>query len=101
MLNITIQHDFAVRNKVQLLTEIQRFTRKGGGLSVRTLKESWKEAPAAIEELEKDGDVLVTRAGKDQTMRMVFWNEIPPTEESGGGLVEQGTLSLYISHDAC
>ena len=35
------------------MTEIQRQTRKGGGLSVRTLKECWKEAPQAIEELEK------------------------------------------------
>lgn len=57
---------------------------------MRSLKDSWKEAPAAIEELEKDGDVLVTRTSKDQQMRMVFWNEIKPEDGSGGVPVEEG-----------
>jgi transcription initiation factor TFIIE subunit beta len=57
------------------------------------LKESWKEAPAAIEELEKEGEVLVTRTVKDGQLRMVFWNEIKPTEDSGGMQVEQGAQS--------
>ncbi|TDL26860.1 transcription initiation factor IIE subunit beta [Rickenella mellea] len=83
------RHDFTFRTKQQLLTEIQRHTRKGGGLSVRSLKDSWKEAPAAIEELEKDGDVLVTRTAKDGQMRMVFWNELKPEEGNGGMPVEQ------------
>ncbi|KAI0351597.1 transcription initiation factor IIE subunit beta [Trametes cingulata] len=83
------RHDFNVRNKAALLTEIQRQTRKGGGLSVRTLKESWKEAPQAIEELEKEGEVYVTRTLKDGQMRMVFWNEVKPTEEQGGMPVEK------------
>ncbi|KAA1475774.1 transcription initiation factor IIE subunit beta [Dentipellis sp. KUC8613] len=72
----SFRHDYNFRNKAALLTEIQRATRNGGGLSVRTLKESWKEAPAAIEELEKEGEVFVTRTLKDGQMRMVFWNEI-------------------------
>jgi transcription initiation factor TFIIE subunit beta len=84
------QHEFNFRNKAALLTEIQRQTRKGGGISVRALKESWKEAPAAIEELEEEGEVLVTRTVKDGQLRMVFWNEIKPTEESGGMPVEKG-----------
>ena len=58
---------------------------------MRALKESWKEAPQAIEELEKEGEVLVTRTVKDGQLRMVFWNEIKPTEEEGGMLVEKGT----------
>src|ERR1700761_9193989 len=70
------QHDYNVRNKPALLTEIQRATRRGGGLSVRALKESWKDAPVAIEELEKEGDVFVTRTLKDGQMRMVYWNEV-------------------------
>ncbi len=61
---------------------------------MRSLKDSWKEAPAAIEELEKDGDVLVTRTAKDGQMRMVFWNEIKPEEGGGGMPVEQGNLSF-------
>ena len=89
----TPQHDFNVRNKISLLTEIQRQTRKGGGLSVRTLKESWKEAPQAIEELEKEGEVYVTRTLKDGQLRMVFWNEIKPKEEGDGMLVEQGACT--------
>lgn len=88
-----------------MLTEIQRQTRKGGGIPVRALKESWKEAPAAIEELEKEGEVLVTRTAKDGQLRMVFWNEIKPTEDSGGMPVEKGrldfaTLSTYASLNA-
>jgi transcription initiation factor TFIIE subunit beta len=73
-----------------LLTEIQRQTRKGGGIPVRALKESWKEAPAAIEELENEGEVLVTRTQKDGTLRMVFWNEI-----RGEQRVEDEFLKLW------
>ena len=79
-----------MRNKASLLTEIQKHTKNGGGLSVRQLKESWKEAPQAIEELEKEGEVYVTRTLKDGQLRMVFWNEIKPNEESGGTQVEKG-----------
>ncbi|KAL4253740.1 Transcription initiation factor IIE subunit beta [Abortiporus biennis] len=91
------RHDYNVRNKVALLTEIQRQTRKGGGLSVRTLKESWKEAPQAIEELEKEGEVYVTRTLKDGQLRMVFWNEIKPDEEHGGMQVEKEFNDLWHS----
>lgn len=84
------RNDFNFRSKEQLLTEIQRHTRKGGGLGVKALKESWKEAPTAIEELEKEGHVLVTRTAKDGQLRMVFWNEIKPDEESGGEPAEKG-----------
>jgi len=89
------RHDFNVRNKAALLTEIQRQTRKGGGLSVRTIKESWKEAPQAIEELEKEGEVFVTRTNKDGQLRMVFWNEIKPDEEHGGMQVEKEFHTLW------
>ncbi|KAJ3510082.1 hypothetical protein NMY22_g16081 [Coprinellus aureogranulatus] len=89
------KHDFTFRNKAALLTEIQRSTKKGSGLSVRVLKESWKEAPQAIEELEKEGEVLVTRTQKDGQLRMVFWNEIKPTDEAGGKRVDQEFLDLW------
>lgn len=59
---------------------------------MRTLKESWKEAPQAIEELEKEGEVYVTRTTKDGQLRMVFWNEIKADEEHGGTQVEKGAL---------
>ena len=85
-----MQHEFNLRSKAALLTEIQRQTRKGGGISVRSLKESWKEAPQAIEELEQEGEVLVMRTLKDGQSRVVFWNEIKPDEENGGMAVEKG-----------
>lgn len=91
------QHDFNVRSKPSLLTEIQRSTRRGGGLSVRSLKDSWKEAPQAIEELEKEGEVFVTRTLKDGQLRMVFWNEIKPNEEQGGMQVEKGCRVLFLA----
>jgi len=91
------RNDFNFRSKEQLLTEIQRHTRKGGGLSIRTLKESWKEAPSAIEELEKEGKVLVTRTTKDGQLRMVFWNEIPPEGDAGGAAAEKEFQDLWHS----
>ncbi|KAI0092271.1 transcription initiation factor IIE subunit beta [Irpex rosettiformis] len=91
------KHDYDVRNKISLLTEIKKHTKNGGGLSVRTLKESWKEAPQAIEELEKEGEVYVTRTLKDGQLRMVFWNEIRPGEEGEGSQVEKEFLDLWHS----
>ncbi|THH07578.1 hypothetical protein EW145_g3288 [Phellinidium pouzarii] len=89
------RHDFTFRNKAALLTEIQRHTRRGGGISARALKESWKDSLQAIEELEQEGEVLVTRTTKDQQMRMVFWNEIKPIEGTGGMPVEQEFKDLW------
>lgn len=44
----------------------------------------------AIEELEKEGEVLVTRTAKDGQLKMVFWNEVKPGEDTGGQNVEKG-----------
>jgi transcription initiation factor TFIIE subunit beta len=87
--------DYSFRNKASLLTEIQRHTKSGGGLSVRALKDSWKEAPQAIEELEEEGEVLLIRTTKDGQMKMVFFNEVKKGE--GGENVEKGReTSLMI-----
>ncbi|KAJ7785879.1 transcription initiation factor IIE subunit beta [Mycena metata] len=91
------KHEYNFRNKPALLTEIQRATKSGRGIHVKALKEAWKEAPAAIEELEAEGEVLVTRTVKDGQLRMVFWNEIKPTEDSGGVPVEKEFMDLW--HD--
>jgi transcription initiation factor TFIIE subunit beta len=58
---------------------------------VRTLKESWKDAPAAIEELEKEGEVFVTRTLRDGQMRMVFWNEL---KADPADLAEEGPEAI-------
>lgn len=91
-----LQHDFNVRTKPELLTAIQRTTLKGHGLSVRSLKESWKEAPQAIEELEKEGEVYVTRTVKDGQLRMVFYNEVKGDDE-GPIEVEKGQRE-FLNH---
>jgi len=88
------KHDFNVRSKPELLTAIQRTTLKGHGLSVRSLKESWKEAPQAVEELEKEGEVYVTRTLKDGQLRMVFYNEVKGDEE-GPIEVEKEFLDVW------
>ncbi|KDQ54466.1 hypothetical protein JAAARDRAFT_38133 [Jaapia argillacea MUCL 33604] len=93
----TYRHDFTFNNKAALLTEIQKHTKHGGGLSVRSLKESWKEAPQVIEELEKEGEVFVTRTVKDGQLRMVFFNDIKSQEEGEGKPVEQEFRDLWHS----
>ncbi|KAJ7356929.1 hypothetical protein DFH08DRAFT_850526 [Mycena albidolilacea] len=89
------KHEYNFRNKAALLTEIQRATKSGRGIHVKALKEAWKEAPSAIEELEAEGEVMVTRTVKDGQLRMVFWNEIKPNEEAGGMPVEQEFQDLW------
>jgi hypothetical protein len=61
-------------------------------MSVRTLKDGWSGAGAAIDELEKEGMVLVTRTNKDNLPKFVFWNDIQ--EHEGGKRVEQGSFVL-------
>ncbi|KAJ6519411.1 transcription initiation factor IIE subunit beta [Mycena sanguinolenta] len=91
------KHEYNFRSKPALLTEIQRATKSGRGIHVKALKEAWKEAPAAVEELEEEGEVMVTRTVKDGQLRMVFWNEIKPNEETGGMPVEQEFMDLWHS----
>ncbi|KZT53169.1 hypothetical protein CALCODRAFT_440488, partial [Calocera cornea HHB12733] len=79
--------DFNIRNKEQLLTEITRHYKRGGGMSVKVIRESWPSALPAIEELAARGDVIVTRTTKDNTPRMVFLNEVSP--DQGGGPVDK------------
>ena len=59
---------------------------------MRALKDSWKEAPQAIEELEKEGEVFVTRTAKDGQLRMVFYNEVKG-DDQGPIEVEKGKNS--------
>ncbi|KAF9441017.1 hypothetical protein P691DRAFT_792434 [Macrolepiota fuliginosa MF-IS2] len=92
-----LKHKFSFRNKAALFTKSQRQIHKGSGISVCALKEYWKKAPQAIEELEKEGEVIVTRTVKDGQLRMVFWDEIKPDEEGDGKLVEKEFDELWHS----
>jgi transcription initiation factor TFIIE subunit beta len=63
------------------------------------LKESWKDAQGAIDELEKEGEVYISRTARKPEQKkeskpvFVFWNEIKP-HEPGGAKVDDGTNSV-------
>ena len=61
---------------------------------MKVIKESWPSAPTALEELEKEGDVFITRTNKDGQMKMVYWNETKlrkGEEVAGSGDAKNGT----------
>ncbi|BGP51422.1 hypothetical protein JCM10450v2_007364 [Rhodotorula kratochvilovae] len=73
--------DFILSSKADLLVLLRRHSPQGG-LPVKKLRESWAGVQAAIEDLEREGRVLVTRTGKteqaekDGQMKMVFLDDI-------------------------
>ncbi|BGP43220.1 hypothetical protein JCM10449v2_007248 [Rhodotorula kratochvilovae] len=75
------QPDFILSSKADLLVLLRRHSPQGG-LPVKKLRESWAGVQAAIEDLEREGRVLVTRTGKteqaekDGQMKMVFLDDI-------------------------
>lgn len=73
------QPDFSIRNNAELLALLRRYSPRGGML-VKKLQESWPNAKHAIEELERDGKVMVLRTGgnaeREGQMKMVFWDEM-------------------------
>ena len=70
---------------------MQRHAKKGTGVSVKVLKESWKGSLDAILELEEQGKLLVIRAGKDNNPKFVFWNTVTP-EQVEEQQIDQGTM---------
>ncbi|GAA6036276.1 hypothetical protein JCM8097_006872 [Rhodosporidiobolus ruineniae] len=78
--------DFILSSKSDLLILLRRAS-PDGGLPVKKLRESWAGVTAAIEELEREGRVLVTRtegkgaAGGEGTMKMVFLDDIGVEKE--------------------
>jgi hypothetical protein len=71
---------------------MQRHAKKGTGVSVKVLKESWKGSLDAILELEEQGKLLVIRAGKDNNPKFVFWNTVTP-EQVEEQQIDQGRIS--------
>ncbi|GAA6051416.1 hypothetical protein JCM3770_000508 [Rhodotorula araucariae] len=73
--------DFLLSSKADLVVLLRRHSPQGG-LPVKKLRESWAGVQAAIEDLEREGRVLVTRTGKteqaekDGQMKMVFLDDI-------------------------
>jgi hypothetical protein len=76
---------------------VQRHAKKGTGVSVKSLKESWKGSVEAIEELEQQGKVLVIRAGKENQPRFVFWNTMDPVQMEEQKIDEGKSLSCSIA----
>lgn len=58
------------------------------------LKEGFPDVVQHIDQLEKQGKVLVTRHAKDNAPKYVFWNEI--TVEQGGMMVDAGAAQDAI-----
>ncbi|TKA70109.1 hypothetical protein B0A49_09837 [Cryomyces minteri] len=67
-------HD--VRSSDELLRYLKRQP-TAQGISVKELKDGWPGAVKAIEQLEEEGKILVTRNRKDDTPRMVWSNDLP------------------------
>lgn len=82
------QPDYDIRSKEELLTLLKRYQPRGG-LAVKALRESWPNVVPAIEELEKQGKVLVTRTGgndeKEGVLKMVFFDELQKPERVDKG----------------
>lgn len=63
-----------VRNAEQLLQKLQS-QKTAAGMSVRELREGWLNVEEAINQLEKEGKLLVTRNKKDDHAKMVWAND--------------------------
>lgn len=63
-----------IRNPEQLLKFLQN-QKTATGMSVRDLKEGWPNAEEGINQMEKEGKLLVTRNKKDDHPKMVWAND--------------------------
>lgn len=78
---------------------MKRHAKKGSGVSVKLLKESWKGSVDAINELEEEGLVLVIRAGKENQPKFVFWNNFS-AEQAADQVVDEGSFELRLADHA-
>ncbi|TIB92124.1 hypothetical protein E3Q20_00377 [Wallemia mellicola] len=69
------RHDFPMKSKAELLKHVKGYAPRGG-MRVNLLKESWSGAPAAIDELERENEIVVLRGKDGQGMRTVFENNV-------------------------
>ncbi|KAJ5949412.1 hypothetical protein N7454_000996 [Penicillium verhagenii] len=63
-----------IRNSEQLLQQLQAQT-TAAGMNVRELREGWPNVEEAINQLEKEGKLLVTRNKKDDHAKMIWAND--------------------------
>ncbi|TIA67891.1 hypothetical protein E3P91_04197 [Wallemia ichthyophaga] len=69
------RHDFPMKSKAELLAHVKAYAPRGG-MRVNILKESWPGAPQAIDELEREKEIIVLRGKDGQGMRTVFENNV-------------------------
>jgi len=71
--------DYNIKSSADLLSIVRRYAPRGG-MPVKVLKESWPGVGPAIEELEQEGRILVTRTGgtndREGQMKTVFYDEV-------------------------
>jgi len=83
---VVVQPDFLLSSKSDLISLLRRYSPQGG-LAIKPLRDSWSGVTQAIEELEKEGRVLVTRtdgkgdAGGKGQMKCVFLDDIGREKE--------------------
>ena len=86
------QPEFTLSSKADLVALLKSYAPRGA-LTVKVLKESWPSVGPAIEELEKEGKVLVTRTNasgdKEGQLKAVFLDEFGPV-----GQIDEGELIL-------
>ena len=80
-----------MKSKSELLGHVKSYAPRGG-MRVNVLKESWSGAPQAIEDLERDKEVVVLRGKDGQGMRTVFENSVKDAIE-----VQDGEMTLKAS----
>lgn len=87
-----MQPDFDIQNREDLVRVLKKYQPRGG-IPVKTLKESYPTVQIALEELEKEGRVLVTRSlggrafeDKEGAMKMAFYDDVgrPTVLDKGG-----------------
>ncbi|KAG8760316.1 hypothetical protein FRC14_003472 [Serendipita sp. 396] len=88
--------EVVVDSKDAIVAEMQRHGKKGVGVSVKNLKESWKGSVDAILELEAEGKVIVIRSGKDKAPKYVFWNTIS-SEQKEQQAVDQEFKDMWLN----
>ncbi|KAI8917091.1 hypothetical protein DFJ77DRAFT_459130 [Powellomyces hirtus] len=64
---------YDLRSKEDLLNLLYE-TRDQGGTEMKELQDSWSGLPAAVQELDKSGDITVLTT-KDNKPRILFWNQ--------------------------
>ena len=80
-----------MKSKTELLKHVKMYAPRGG-MRVNVLKESWSGAPTAIDELERENEVIVLRGKDGQGMRTVFENNIKDAID-----VEQRNYKTYLT----